>query len=153
MGDPYHKHRGVWNELERLLARARSEGVSSLGFEETERLGASYRLVTAHLARYRQEARDPDIVAYLNDLAIRGHGLIYRPTRDRIDLAGFFRRRFPRTFRATWRYQLTVWALMLGAGAVAFIAVQIDGELAYSLVTPAIPVTATSAPAPTAIIK
>ncbi len=137
MGDPYQKHRGVWNELERLLARAHSEGVSSLRFEETERLGATYRLVTAHLARYRQEARDPDIVAYLNDLAIRGHGLIYRPTRDRIDPVSFFRRRFPRTFRGTWRYQVAVWALMVGAATVAFIAVQIDGELAYSLVTPA----------------
>ena len=134
MGDPYQKHRPVWNELERLLATAHTRGLTRLDFEETERLGATYRLVTAHLARYRQEGRDPDIVAYLNDLAIRAHGTLYRPTRDRVDPVGFYRRRFPRVFRATWRYQAAVWALMLGAAAVAFLAVQIDAELAYSLV-------------------
>ncbi len=134
MGDPYQKHRPVWNELERLLARAGSRGLGTLDFEETERLGATYRLVTAHLARHRQDARDPDIIAYLNDLAIRAHGTLYRPTRDRIDPVGFYLRRFPRTFRATWRYQLAVWVLMTVSAIVCFTAVQVDPELVYSLV-------------------
>ncbi len=134
MGDPYARYRPVWQELENLVALATSKGIGSLTFAETERLGATYRLVTAHLARYRQEGRDPQIVAYLNDLAIRAHGVIYRPTRDRLDPVGFFKRGFPRVFRETGRYQAAAWALMLAAGVIAFVAVQLDRELAYSLV-------------------
>jgi uncharacterized membrane protein SpoIIM required for sporulation len=136
MGDPYASLRTTWNELEDLVRRAGDQGVGSLSFEQTERLGATYRLVTAHLARLRQEARDPEIVQYLNDLAIRAHGVIYRPTRDRLDPLGFFVRRFPRTFRDTGRYQAIAAGLMLAAAIVAFGAVQVDRELAYTLVPP-----------------
>lgn len=134
MGDRYANLRPTWNELEDLVRRAQQGGVTGLTFEQTERLGATYRLVTAHLARLRQEARDPEIVQYLNDLAIRAHGLIYRPTRDRIDPVGFFTRRFPRTFRETGRYQAAAAAMMLAAAIVSFAAVQLDRELAYTLV-------------------
>lgn len=136
MGDPYTRHRATWQELERLVSQVQKRGPRSLSFEQTERLGVTYRLATAHLARYREEGRDPQIVAYLNDLAIRAHGVIYRPTRDRLDPWGFFRHRFPVTFRATWRYQVAAWAGMLAAAAIAFGAVQADRELAYSLISP-----------------
>ncbi len=134
MGDPYRRDRSTWNELEELVRRASARGVSSLSFSETERLGETYRLVTAHLSRYRQEGRDPQIVSYLNDLAIRAHGLIYRPTRQRLDPLGFVRRTFPRTVRLTWRYQAVVWAVTLAAAAVAFTAVALDRERAYTLI-------------------
>ena len=136
MGDPYTRHRPIWEELEQLVARVHRHGLGSLSFDQTERLGVTYRLVTAHLARYRQEGRDPQIVDYLNELAIRAHGILYRPTRDRLDPWGFLRHRFPRTFRATWRYQATAWVLMLAAAAVSFAAIQADRELAYSLISP-----------------
>jgi len=134
MGDPYASLRPTWNELEQLVRKADAQGVGSLRFAETERLGATYRLVTAHLARLRQEARDPEIVQYLNDLAIRAHGVIYRPTRDRLDPLGFFVRRFPQTFRETGRYQAVAAGLLIAAALVAFGAVQVDRELAYTLV-------------------
>ncbi len=136
MGDPYARHRPAWQELEQLLHIVADHGVGSLTFEQTERLGVTYRLATAHLARYRQDGRDPQIVAYLNELAIRAHGVIYRPTRQRIDPLGFVRQRFPRTFRETWRYQAAAWLLTLSAGLVTFAAVSANGELAYSLIPP-----------------
>lgn len=134
MGDPYARYRPVWAELEELVGMATHKGIGFLTFAQTERLGATYRLVTAHLARYRQEDRDPQIIAYLNDLAIRAHGVIYRPTRQRLDPVGFFLRGFPRVFRETGRYQAAAWALMLAAAVLAFMAVQLNRELAYSLV-------------------
>ncbi len=134
MSDPYASRRPTWEELEQLVARASAHGLASLSFEEVDRLGTLYRLVTAHLAQLRQQGRDPGAVQYVNDLAIRAHGLIYRPTRQRIDPRGFFLRSFPRTFRATWRYQLCAWVLMIAAAAVTFGAVQANRELCYSLI-------------------
>ena len=134
MGDPYARQRPIWGELEQLVARAKAHGVSNLSFDEVEQLGTRYRLVTAHLAQLRQQRRDPQAIEYLNDLAIRAHGLIYRPTRERLNPLGFFVRTFPRTFRATWRYQACAWVLMLAAAAITFGAVQADRELCYSLI-------------------
>jgi len=134
MGDPYARHRPTWDELEQLVDQVRQHGPRSLTFEQTERLGVTYRLATAHLARFRDQGRDPQIVAYLNDLAIRAHGVLYRPTRDRLDPWGFLRHRFPVTFRRTWRYQAAAWLGMLATAAIAFGTVQADRELAYSLV-------------------
>jgi uncharacterized membrane protein SpoIIM required for sporulation len=136
MGDPYARHRPAWQELEQLLLQTHTRGLASLTFDQTERLGVTYRLATAHLARYRQQGRDPQIVSYLNDLAIRAHGTLYRPTRERLDPVGFFRERFPATFRSTWRYQAAAWTLTLSAGLVTFAAVALDRELAYSLIPP-----------------
>ena len=134
MGDVYASQRPVWEELEKLLTRVGAHGLASLSFEEVDQLGTLYRLVTAHLAQLRQAGRDPGAIEYLNDLAIRAHGVIYRPTRERVDPVGFARKTFPRTFRRTWRYQATAWVLMLAAAAVTFGAVQADRELCYSLI-------------------
>jgi uncharacterized membrane protein SpoIIM required for sporulation len=116
------KRQASWRRLEELLAQAQSRtGLRQLKRDEVRELGRSYRQAATDLAIARVEARDQRLVGYLNNLAIRAHGLIYRAERSGWRVVwSFYRDEFPALFRQTWRYTLAVALLFLLAAAFSF---------------------------------
>src|SRR5438874_7919829 len=106
------KHKTAWQRLEDLLKLLDSSSLRRLHREEVRELGRIYRRTASDLAIARAESRDPRLVNYLNSLVIRAHGRIYRADGDWLPRAGrFFTHDFPQTFRRTWRYTATAFAV------------------------------------------
>jgi uncharacterized membrane protein SpoIIM required for sporulation len=123
-----------WQDLSGLLDRVDRQGIRALSVDELKQLCRLYRQVTVDLSRARTDGDDPDLVRYLNFLAARAHGHVYRsrPVTLR-PLVDFVVRDFPRLVRRR--------ALPIGVAAAAFclsalasaLAVAREPELAYSL--------------------
>jgi uncharacterized membrane protein SpoIIM required for sporulation len=123
-----------WEELTRLLDRADRCGFDSLTVEEVKRLGQLYRHVTIDLSRARTEGGDLELVQFLNLLAARAHGCVYRSRRlDIRSLPIFITTGFPRLVRHHARPILASAAVFLMAALASFLAVARQPDLAYSL--------------------
>ncbi|HEY0320902.1 MAG TPA: stage II sporulation protein M [Pyrinomonadaceae bacterium] len=123
------ERKGAWQRLEDLLSLLDSSSLRRLHREEVRELGRIYRRTASDLAIARAESRDPRLINYLNSLVIRAHGRIYRadaqaPRRIR----NFFARDFPRTFRSTWRYTASAFAVFLVFGVIGFLGTWQDVE-------------------------
>lgn len=105
------ERRPDWERLDQLL-RAGGRGLGRLSKVDLCELGALYRQASSDLAR-AQAAAEPELVEYLTNLVVRGHGIIYRPERAGLKhLWAFFSREFPRLIRQEWRAVLV--ALLAG---------------------------------------
>ncbi len=106
------ERRSDWERLDRLLQKA-ERGLGRLGKADLRELGALYRQASSDLARAQSAASDPELLEYLTNLVVRGHGLIYRPERARLQAVWtFFAREFPALLRQEWRAILV--ALLAG---------------------------------------
>ncbi len=129
------RNREAWQELERLVARARKKGPAKLSPEELDRLDRLYRHVTVHLARTASRGDDPVLAGYLNDLAAAAHGVIYAPPRRRPiqGVLTFLITGFPRTVARMGVYHGLA-AIIFFAGAVlGFLAPHVDPIAAYAI--------------------
>lgn len=93
---------GRWHELQQLLESAEKGGLERLSVADVKRLGQLYRQVAIDLSRARTQAAHPDLLRYLNSLAARAHGQVYRA--KPIDLRPallFLLTGFPRLVRGT----------------------------------------------------
>lgn len=132
------EHSASWKQLEELLAKAEDRrGLRQLSRQELRALGALYRRTAADVALLRAVA--PPLpggaaeraAAYLNDLLIRGHAILYRPDSYRwVDLFRFYRSDFPLLLRRYRGYPLTVMAIFLGVTLFSFAATLHDEEFA-----------------------
>src|SRR6202007_732491 len=96
---------------------------------EVEELRRLSRRHAPALAIARAESRDPRLINYLNSLVIRAHGRIYRADAQGTHrVRNFFARDFPRTFRRTWRYTATGFAVFIVFGVLFFAATRRDPE-------------------------
>jgi uncharacterized membrane protein SpoIIM required for sporulation len=125
------RRRDEWARLEALLAsRAGTERAGRI-----EELGWRYREASADLALARREWPTDPVTRYLNDLVERSHRQIYRrrnsPARA---IWRFYRATFPRLFRATFRYTLAAFLIVLVGFALAYSATFIRPSLAESFV-------------------
>jgi uncharacterized membrane protein SpoIIM required for sporulation len=123
-----------WRELTNLLDRADRGGLNALTVEEVKRICRLYRHVTIDLSRARADGGDPELVQYLNTLAARAHGGVYRS--ERVDIGPLFTfmfRGFPALVRRHWRPVLTSTAVFALTMLASFLAVVRQPELAYSL--------------------
>lgn len=77
MTDFITRRKPSWDRLTEIVGRAKANGVRRLPREDLKELGPLYRRVAADLAYARMRGSDPALVAYLNDLALRAHGLLY----------------------------------------------------------------------------
>src|SRR3954454_4023468 len=110
-----------WERLEELLDSLDRSSIRRLHREEVRELGRSYRRAASDLAIARAESRDPRLINYLNSLVIRAHGRIYRAdAQGGRRLREFFSHDFPQTFRRTWRYTATGFAVFCLFTAIAF---------------------------------
>ena len=123
-----------WKELTDLLDRADRAGLRALSVEEVKRICRLYRHATIDLSHARSDGGDPELVGYLNSLAARAHGCVYRS--ERVDIAPLFTfvlSGFPALVRRHWRPVLTSTAVFLLTALASFLAVVRQPELAYSL--------------------
>ena len=123
-----------WEKLTKLLDCAQRRGVESLTVEEVKQVCRLYRHVTIDLSRTRTDGADPELLNYLNFLAARAHGCVYRARRVNIrGLFSFVGSGFPRLVRR-WAWPILIaTALFLGTALASFLAVIHQPELAYSL--------------------
>lgn len=128
------EQRQRWEELTGLLDRVDRKGVETLAVHELKRLCQLYRHVAMDLSRARTDGADPDLIRYLNFLAARAHGCVYR-TRgvDVRPLFHFVWAGFPRLVRRHARPLLVAAAAFLLTALASFLAVVRQPELAYSL--------------------
>lgn len=123
-----------WKELDGLLERAERRGLAALSVEDVQRLGRLYRQVTIDLSRARAEASHPDEVRYLNSLAARAHGQVYRTRRANLHgVLGLLATGFPRLVRRHALPILVATGVFLGSALASFAAVLREPVLAYSL--------------------
>ena len=109
-----NERKNVWQRLEDLLQLLDRMTLRKLHREEVRELGRIYRRTASDLAIARAESRDPRLINYLNSLVIRAHGRIYRAdAQGGRRIRNFFGRDFPRTFRRTWRYTATAFAVFV----------------------------------------
>ncbi len=107
-----NERKTVWQRLEELLQLLDRMTLRKLHREEVRELGRIYRRTASDLAIARAESRDPRLINYLNSLVIRAHGRIYRAdSKGGERIRDYFARDFPQTFRRTWRYTATAFAV------------------------------------------
>ena len=124
-----NERKSVWQRLEELLQLLDRMTLRKLHREEVRELGRIYRRTASDLAIARAESRDPRLINYLNSLVIRAHGRIYRAdAQGGRRIREFFGRDFPRTFRRTWRYTATAFAVFCLFGAIAFFGTRHDPD-------------------------
>jgi uncharacterized membrane protein SpoIIM required for sporulation len=123
-----------WRELTNLLDRGDRKGLGAFSVEEVKRVCRLYRHVTIDLSRARTDGGDPELVQYLNTLAARAHGCVYRS--ERVDIAPLFTfvlSGFPALVWRQWRPVLVSTAVFALTTLASFLAVVRQPELAYSL--------------------
>jgi uncharacterized membrane protein SpoIIM required for sporulation len=124
-----NERKNAWQRLEQLLHQLDGLKLRRLHREEVRELGRIYRRTASDLAIARAESRDPRLINYLNSLVIRAHGRIYRAdAQGGRRVRNFFARDFPRTFRRTWRYTATAFAVFCLFSAVAFFGTRHDPD-------------------------
>src|SRR5712691_7854065 len=129
------RRRPEWDRLEKLLTRAGTSRIGGLLPTEVLSLAALYRRATADLARAKRDWPTEPIAGYLNGLVARGHAAVYRPGGHLGEqIAVFYKRTLPQTYRGAAPYMIAAALLLFGPAVVAFIAVSLDPQLAYSLV-------------------
>jgi uncharacterized membrane protein SpoIIM required for sporulation len=118
--------RPAWERLTRLLDRAQN-GLAELSADELTELGRLYRQATSDLAMARRDFPRHRVSEYLNGLAGRAHGVVYRGRSTRgHELLAFFTTTFPRAFRETWRFTLVAFLMFFLPALVAFIVSYLD---------------------------
>lgn len=118
-----------WQRLEDLLRVLDTTALRALSREEVKELGHLYRRTASDLAIARAESRDPRLINYLNSLVVRAHGRIYRTeSRGTNQIANFFWREFPRTFRRTWKFTTVSFIVFMIFGLIGFLGTKRDGD-------------------------
>jgi uncharacterized membrane protein SpoIIM required for sporulation len=110
-----------WEKLEALLNELDKLPLRKLPREKIRELGELYRHVTADLAIARAESNNLRLIGYLNNLAVRAHGKIYR-TEHKIfgTIKKFYLEDFPKTFRETFNYTLFAFVIFTATAILSF---------------------------------
>lgn len=123
----------IWKRMESLLGRVDKRGLKSLTEDEIGELAHLYPSLVVDVARARALNLDETRQKYLNNLAIRGHGLLYRRKKVPIlySLYRFFRVDYPRLFRAQSVYLLLSALIFFLGGIGACASVLLSPSNAY----------------------
>ncbi|HCU34736.1 MAG TPA: hypothetical protein DGT21_04595 [Armatimonadetes bacterium] len=132
------RHRPGWRRLEALVDRCNgATGVSELTESQLREFGSLYRQAASHLAVARTREYDPDIVAYLNQLLGRAHGVMHgRRRRRRLRPGYFFGVEVPASFKQCRWYFLICLSVMVCCGTLAGIATSRDAGWAEVFMSP-----------------
>ena len=141
--DAFEAHYGsTWDQFEtwiHILSKRPGGSREEVGTraEIGRQFPALYRQVCHHLALARARRYSIGLQQRLNQLALEGHQHLYRSRSAFFHTLGrFLLNDFPVAFRRRWRYMLPA-ALLLYLPAVGMgIAIQIQGDLVYSLLEP-----------------
>jgi uncharacterized membrane protein SpoIIM required for sporulation len=126
-----------WRMLEILIGKAEKRGIASLDAEELQRLPLLYRSVISSLSVARSIALDRNMLAYLENLALRGFLVVYGPRATLWDgIVKFLTHDFPAAVRRAWPHFLIVVLAMI-AGAVAGFILTVGDESWFNSFVPA----------------
>ena len=129
------RRRPEWDRLEKLLQRAGTSRIGGLQPTEVLSLAALYRRATADFARAQRDWPTEPVTGYLNGLVARGHAAVYRQGGNLGQrIARFYMRTLPQTYRASAPFLIASALLLFGPALIAFVAVNLDPQLAYALV-------------------
>jgi uncharacterized membrane protein SpoIIM required for sporulation len=129
------RRRPEWDRLEKLLQRAGTSRIGGLKPTEVLSLAALYRRATADFARAQRDWPTEPVTGYLNGLVARGHAAVYRQGGNLGQrIARFYLRTLPQTYRASAPFLIASALLLFGPALIAFVAVNLDPQLAYALV-------------------
>src|SRR5688572_9107125 len=107
MTDFVARRRPAWDRLADILRQAGRGGLHALSRDDLRLLGPLYRRAATDLAYARLRRADPGLVAHLNDLVTRAHGLLYAERGPGFErLWRFLRTGLPRLLRARRAYVL-----------------------------------------------
>ncbi len=128
-----HYHSQQWATLERWLDDM--EKGKSLEQEVTQ-FPQLYRQVCQHLALARDRHYTPNLVERLNHLVLRGHQRLYQTqTHFLSHFINFISHYFPQQIRQEWRLVSLSGLLFFGSFGLMLIAIQINPELIYSVLS------------------
>ena len=128
------KHESFWRDFEfqvemQTNQRGKTEGL--------EMFPANYRRVCKHLALAKDRMYSAHIVERLNEMAMRGHQLLYRSRSGALQGFGrFFASTFPKAVRREWRLVLLCHLLFYGPLFGMMFAVHRDEAIIYSVMPP-----------------
>lgn len=104
----------AWQELSESIERVRKLGPGSLSREQLKKFSSQYRAVVSDLAFVRTQGASDDLIAYLNELAGRAHGVLYVSRRSGLKgIFAFLIRDFPCLFRSQFRFPLCAMLLFV----------------------------------------
>ena len=96
-----------------------------------------YRAICRDLALATERGYSTELVTRLNDLALRGHNLLYvRRTGFTAALRDFFLREFPQLVRREWRYVLAATVLLVAPALLVAAALLRDADAVYYVLSP-----------------
>lgn len=108
-----------WRRLDDLVTRVEKRGIASLSAEELQSLPLAYRATLSSLSVARSIALDRNLLAYLENLALRGYLAVYGPRAGILEsLRRFLVRDFPAAVRGA-RWHMLVAALAILTGVLA----------------------------------
>ncbi|MHB9036041.1 MAG: stage II sporulation protein M [Armatimonadota bacterium] len=112
-----------WQLLSQKLDKIRTRGLRTLARTDLEQIGAEYRAVVSDLSFARSQGASSELVAYLNELAGRVHGILYASPGARLGgVWSFLIREFPALFRSTFRHTLVATMIfMLSWGGATYL--------------------------------
>jgi uncharacterized membrane protein SpoIIM required for sporulation len=111
------------------------KSISGMTPEELARIDVLYRRTTVHLAQVATRSGDKKLLAYLNDLTVRAHGLIYLAPRRSMfaGLRYFILEGFPRGIARNGRFHAAAAALLIAGALFGYFASVVDVQTAYAL--------------------
>lgn len=120
------ERKGEWERLEAISGKFRPGRSGELSREEMWELAGLYNGAVSDLAVLKSSELAVDteshVIAYLNDLVIRVHGIIYRKPPFRwSSLVTFFTASFPGTFMRKLPYILISASLFISLGVAGFL--------------------------------
>jgi uncharacterized membrane protein SpoIIM required for sporulation len=125
-----------WRRLEILVGKAEKRGIPSLTPEELQSLPLLYRSAVSSLSVARSIALDRNMLAYLENLALRGFLVVYGPRTTLWDgIVQFLTRNFPAAVRRVWPHFLIA-VLATLAGALAGFILTVGSEEWFSSLVP-----------------
>ena len=124
----------MWSRISRSLEIATKRGPRALDRQSLEALASDYRAVVSDLASARAQGASDNLVAYLNELSGRAHGVLYSGRAARIrGLGRFLTRDFPRAFRETFRFTLAAALIFFASWGLAAYEAKTDPDVARYL--------------------
>ena len=118
-----------WKQLEQIIQRAESRGVTGLSDQDMERLPGLYRQAVSSLSVARTISLDQNVVAYLETLCARAYFFVYG-TRSRMGerIAQFFARDWAAAVSAARGPTLLAFLCLFGGALLAFFLTLNDNE-------------------------
>ncbi|MFP4497914.1 MAG: hypothetical protein ACLFQV_06835, partial [Vulcanimicrobiota bacterium] len=124
-----------WDNLSKMITRAKKEGLQHFSQQEIQLLGNLYKKASSDLSYARSKKYNRELINYLNQLVRKGYSFIYLKEKDRKgSFIKFFVLEYPALFRENSRYIMAAVIIFLITVAVGYLWDQVDPRFAGAVV-------------------